>query len=264
VAKKATSKPPKKAKKTTKKSAGIPAGGAAPDPARRRDAKDVRDALRYRHAKGRELLGEFPVEAGPGGAWPDRPPYVGGGALAARADGENITPQELLSRRKFAFLYTQDDLDRLCSYPSPPSWSVVKSLLRVRDRAEREELEKKAVTKAWSAAELRAELRHRHGTEHGGGRKPAKKPATFAAGLSELADAARRLERLVETVLTDDDALALKRPPRNDEGRLRREQLVAFARKTRAVLRVLRKKLRENGAPLAADREGQGSRPRRG
>ncbi len=212
---------------------------ATSDPAVKQDAVE---GLRYRHARGSELLQEFPVGAEPGDPWPARPQYHTGGLFDARAIEQGITLQELHLRRRFAFLYTIRELERLCRYEKPPSWSAVKWLLRVNAREERLELERKAAEKGWTVDELKAELRRRKKSTHAGGR-PQKLPRTLTAGLEATADAVDRLEVLLDHLMTGDRALARKQRPQSQDAKRRRQDLLSAAKATVEALIELRKRI---------------------
>lgn len=210
---------------------------AAADPATKRDPIQ---GLRFRHAHGRQLLIEFPVGVETGKRWPRRPQYHTGGALELRAVESGITLQELHQRRRFAFLFTDNDLERLCQHETPLSWSTVKWLLRVDDRKERRQLEQRAARNGWTATELKAERRRWKEIFHAGGRPP-KLPETFPTGLEAVADAVRRRQLLIGHVLSCENSLSGQRQLSSTQERRQRNRATEAAKAAEAALEFLKR-----------------------
>jgi len=78
--------------------------------------------------------------------------------------------------RRFAELYSAEELDELCGQRGPDGsvlgWGHVAQLLRVRNSRSRKALQRKAVKEAWSSRQLSAEISRRFGKKSSGGRKP--------------------------------------------------------------------------------------------
>lgn len=201
--------------------------------------------LKAKHRAGLKLARDFPVsnDYRPGQSLPARAKYAAHGeqefeTLAAR---EGVSAQELFVRRRFALLYTPNDLRRLCARRTPDgnplSWAIVKWLLRVEKPEEREALEVSAAQEGWTVADLKAELKLRARVSVRPGR-PVRRPKTLEAGLVILTGELERMTRLVEVIVTAETSLVSTSPaPRTKAGQQQRVELATMTSKSLKRLR---------------------------
>ncbi len=117
------------------------------------------------------------------------------------APAEGITPDELISRRRFFLAYMADDLERLRRRQAGPSLVAHEMSGGVPGGRERERLKKRSVDEACTVADFKTGLRVRTGLG-GADSRLVRRPESLKAGLVVAAGEADRLIKLLHVIVT--------------------------------------------------------------
>jgi hypothetical protein len=135
-------------------------------------------------------IGQSSLTSRPGrGEYKDR-------AIDREAEEKVINPDTLRKARKFAEVYTDDELDALCSLieevqPAQASTKAIFGkthiirLLSVSSKRKRQAFQRRAVKGGWSVDELESEINCEQGARRAGGKRP-RLPAEVSGCLSKL------------------------------------------------------------------------------
>jgi len=103
--------------------------------------------------------------------------------------------------RQFASRYTEDQLDELCSLRRPDGMPLGRrhliALLSVKDKRQRNRLQRMAAEEGWGTRRLGEEIVGLQGSQSSGGRRP-RGPESVAGALAQIAKMSERWGRWVQ------------------------------------------------------------------
>ena len=212
------------------------------DPATAAKAQRIEEEVRawYRRGqKARELSGKDAKDVGQ--------------AMQTLSAEVGTTPATMRRARQFARIYkSEKDLEALLKLRTPEGlplgWSHVQELISVKNKAERERLQRRAAEEGWRVRELKAEVQRLNGGKNSKGGRKFAPPGTPEEALRRLSDQGRMWINLSkQTVLYDTyhviDQISETEPGPRPEHLARLKELLAVLAEVEEVARMAKAQL---------------------